>query len=187
MMYKMRPFLEKYQVDQTNIFTFMDDLVVDVIKKMLIFISLSCKKCFIKVKKKKVWSLQNLENADFLGWLILEVIQNYFSTLFVKIFSWENVYFIENLNFYWLYSISGLAFVSPKVDFTNGGFFLVWVMWKDLSAQPILLAYHFFTTNISPVLAKESRSQNIENSWETNTKGPPQSLEKPQTLWAKTT
>ena len=76
---------------------------------MWIWVSYSCKKCFIKVKKKKVWSLQNLENADFLGWLILEVIQNYFSTLFVKIFSWENVYFIENLNFYWLYSISGLS------------------------------------------------------------------------------
>ena len=103
-----------------------------------------------KSEENKVWSLKNLENACFLGWLILEVIQNYFSTLFVKIFSWENVYFIENLNFYWLYSISGLAFVSPKVDFTNGGFFLVWVMWKDLSAQPTLLAYHFFYNQYQP-------------------------------------
>ena len=41
------------QVAQINIFTFMDDIVVDVTEKLLILDTYSCKKCFIKVKKKK--------------------------------------------------------------------------------------------------------------------------------------
>ena len=41
------------QVDQINIFTFMDDLVVDVTEKMWILFLYRCKKSFIKVNKKK--------------------------------------------------------------------------------------------------------------------------------------
>ena len=48
----------KNQIDQINIFTFKDDLVVDVGAKMWILVSYSCKKCFIKVKKKSLSSVK---------------------------------------------------------------------------------------------------------------------------------
>ena len=40
------------QVDKMNIFTFMDDLMVDVTEKFRMLISYICKKCFIKVQNK---------------------------------------------------------------------------------------------------------------------------------------
>ena len=47
----------KSQVDQINIFTFMDELLIDVTEKMWILDSYSCKEWFIKVMKM-VWALQ---------------------------------------------------------------------------------------------------------------------------------
>ena len=76
----------------------MDDLVVDIMAKMWILVSYSCKKCFVKVKKK-VWALQKYLSegcikGDFLlkkwGW----------SDLYLDFYGWfSGLCYRENLNF----------------------------------------------------------------------------------------
>ena len=51
-MYKWQPLVENIRLIRS--ISFMDDLVVDVTEKMWILVSYRCKKCFIKVNKKKL-------------------------------------------------------------------------------------------------------------------------------------